>query len=236
MVKLFSALIILVVFGLLNCELIICKGNQTQKKGRTNHSQVPKKLPNPLELGEYVKLFMISPEQQHVPWDIGVDNKQFPIEWITEGIEDTPRGLLRKAKAHVKVNGSIMTVLKKAKEEVLWNITIQGNKFGPNNVTIEPMSDCFGYTGSGCDFDISKALHLTNISSKELCEKIIHGDSATLFSITTSGKQPAYLVYYYSGGSGGGTNWIQIFWEGPKYDTKEEACFWLKTNENLDLQ
>lgn len=115
----------------------------------------------PIELGSLVRLFLLR-ENEHADWSIGAAASS-PVRWVTDGIAsvDAPINSQRVGYARVVVDGKSMTAIRQQVEELTWEVMLGSEvppKFGPQFVWIQPDMDCFGSTGSGCDFVLDATL------------------------------------------------------------------------------
>ena len=116
------------------------------------------------------------------------------------------------------IDGQPKFTLRQYIEELPWYVTILSksrDKCPPLFVRIEPDNTCFGSPASNCEFDILPILQAMGISYQEVsfCPEPSFGNGARVYKIEAYKKKPAYLVYHMSSGSGGTSNWIDIFWE-----------------------
>ena len=191
------------------------------------HSKDPVRLDDSIELGQLVREFMLN-EGEKPSWFMRADAGDH-VRWVTDGIANPEGGPgpHRLGTAHVKVDGTLMKVLRQTVEEVHWEVRLEGKepaKFGPKSVTIDPTNDSFGTTGSGCDFEIGRTIEAAGIEIVSLCKDFERGGGIEVFLAESEGKQPALLQYWTSAGSGGTTNWVTIYWDLENTDDEARPC------------
>ncbi len=181
------------------------------------------------ELGSFIKGFMLD-TGTYLSWYTGADGTELPISWLTSGVASRVDGLgeevyERVANGKIKVDGFIMTQLRQKPTPLEWNIAL-GSKWWkvPEYVSFTPDDNCFGYTGSGCAYTLDKTLSMSGIESSFLCSFGTEGEGESIYSVSSKGKERAYLVQNASSGSGGESNWTTLHYAFPSDDVKESIA------------
>lgn len=185
------------------------------------------------ELGDLVVWLMLNENQEEPTWQMHSNPESVHLYWNNDGVTSDKNGkLIRKGLASIAVNNEIMWTLKSEKEEVKWDVSLIGTKFGVEKATIWPGAECFGTGSSGCDFewdDVFKNIENNNVNLTKLCSLNSLGQTGELFEISSNGKQDAYIMYGSTAGSGGETNWVELWWENStQINDVESACDFLK--------
>jgi len=197
-----------------------------------NHELQPSEG-EPVELGEYLKHFMLPTGQFKPSWWIAAEPMLLPMTWVTPGVVEDPSGsspyhMVRYAEARIKIGGKVLKQLAERPIEVLWTIELRGTKFEPEYVAFDPQPECWGLAGSGCAVNAMEVFHKAGITANALCQFQEPGSKGMLFQIIATDKSPAYVVYLYSEGSGGSSATIKLYWRGPGHTyTHTEMCDWL---------
>lgn len=217
---------------------VILKGDSEYiRLVETNHNSFSNQgNGNYVELGEFIKLFMLdSSESEDVPdWHIGAGSTDLPITWLTNGIEskkitpsdEKPYDLyFRHAEAMIKVYGTIMKTLQKKSIPLKWSVNLESNwdKL-PKWVTFIPDQDCLGAMGSGCNYELEKALKISNINHELKCQfNMDVGAYQKIYKINFKNKKPAYLIEDYNEGSGGATVDVSLIYPSYLKDKVSES-------------
>jgi len=166
----------------------------------------------PIELGTYLRGFMLPSGIPEPDWYIGTRDTTLPISWLKPS--QLKSVWQRKGIARVKVNGA---PLKTVYGEVKWEITVNGTKFGPESVSFEPRNvECFGIPGSiGCEFDILAVMLKSGNDINVLCSGRRASVVAALYLMSSEDRRDAYIVYINSAGSGGGFSRVTLYWKNP---------------------
>lgn len=203
-----------------------------------------------VELGEYVKLFMLGGSYPEPSWDLGADANTLPLmkradraeEPIAAYSDPDQLPLGRIWTVRTKVNGEVFWTLRQGKKEELgWEIVMLGDRrFGPAKVAIIPpqffclkaeeVREAVGsQSSSGCYFDIEKMFSTSEIQFRQLCED--HHTSALfkLYEVQTKGKKFAYVVYKEGQVYGEKVSWLALYWKAPR-QTKDAMCGWLRAH------
>jgi len=186
------------------------------------------------ELGDLIVWFMIDKSDNGPDWPMHSNSERINLFWNDEGVKTTNDGvmLVREGEAKLTVNGKTMWTLRAEKEDLNWDVTLKGTKFGVHKVEIWPNHQCFGTGSSGCDFAWDTLFENTeskNIIAKEVCTGGSLSNGGTLYELNYIGKQDVYVMYGYSSGSGGKTNWIEVWWKNiPVFENSENACNYLE--------
>jgi len=190
-----------------------------------------------IELGDLVVWFMLDKNEKKPDWTMRSDLGKIPLQWNKDGINYNYRGfswvLAREGKVRVAINNKIFWVLKSQKEELKWNVALEGTKFGVEKVTFWIENECLGVGASGCDFqweEIFQNITSKNMKTIKVCmDKTLGGGFQTLYEIKAEGKQDVYVMFGYTVGSGGATNWVELWWKLPNItENNETACKHLK--------
>jgi hypothetical protein len=175
-------------------------------------NQLPKPM-GPVELGEIVKSLMPPPGTgMAIGWDFGVDA---PVEWLSDQLEDQPRGTVRRGRARVDILGKPMWELRKQREEIFWDITLVGWGKGIDYVEIEPQGGCFGPGNSGCSYEFEKARAVVGVKTKEMCafhEKLLSYE-VVVYRLSAASRQDADAAVSLFCGSQGCTTSLQIHFQ-----------------------
>jgi hypothetical protein len=185
-----------------------------------------------IEVGDLLVWFMLDEKEGAPDWYMRSNLEKIPLVWNNDGVKGDMWALVRKGSARVAVNKKILWKLRDKKEEVEWDVSLEGTKFGVQRVEVWPNADCFEVTSSGCDFkweEVFKNTYNKSVKTVKLCSESISGEWGTLYEIKASGKQDAYVMYGETSGSGGTTNWVELWWKLPGItETSQEACNHLK--------
>jgi hypothetical protein len=189
------------------------------------HPRAAQDLPS-IELAELVATAMPPNGFEKLGWDHLSTSKN--IHWQTVGTATAPgEKTIRIGLARVTVAGMRSTVLRQAREELAWTLTLGTDasaKFGPKWITIEPGFDpgnqCFGTLYDGCTFTSAQALSTPKLKSRPICQFSDGTDQTEVFLITAEGRQPSVLVHVTSGGSGG----LSSFLEVRSFSEQEALC------------
>lgn len=177
-----------------------------------------------VELGSFIKLFMpnSSDGDDSPDWFVGTDNEGLPILWKTIGVDSSSvteikKFYFRDALALIKVNGSIMKTLKTQAELLTWDIKVIGDwDRSPSYANFNPNLDCFGSLGSGCEYDLLKALAVSDIDFKLVCEYRFRINTtveyAKIYRVSSKNKKDAYIQEAHTEGSGGGSTMVTLIY------------------------
>lgn len=127
----------------------------------------------PIELGLLIKSFMLDNDKNAPDWGMNANNKS--ITWITDGVDqkEYPSEMKIKSRreglARIKVQGKVMTTLKRTSEEVLWNVVFDSllpSDFPPESVSVLPDNNYCEF----CYFDIIPSLNISHLSANLICQ------------------------------------------------------------------
>jgi hypothetical protein len=188
----------------------------------------------PIELGALVRLFLLS-EDEHADWLIGASASS-PVRWATDGIDSVAAQISsqRIGYARVVVDGKHKTAIRQQVEELAWEVMLGSEmppKFGPQFVWIQPDMDCFGSTGSGCDFELDATLRSAGVDFRRLCINAPYGNGSDVYLVSADGSKPAWLEYITSTGSGGTSNWVALFWNEDDFSDGVKECLRNQSSE-----
>jgi len=184
-----------------------------------------------IDLGQLIFMFMLRTDESKPDWGMRSDG---PLRWSNAGVESGTSGeLVRRATAHISVGGRTFWVLRTRREPLDWDVIQTGTKFGIAHVDFLPKDACFGVAASGCGFTWNEVLAKTPVlRSQKLCESPRMGEKLTLFQVSAPGKKPARVLYALSTGSGGSSNWVELWYGWPgEADNLDDACTWVTRQE-----
>jgi hypothetical protein len=187
-----------------------------------------------IELGDLLVWFMLDKNEGNPDWSMRSNSAKIPLVWSNDGVKENNfiRALVREGSARVAVNNKILWTLKAKKEEVKWDVLLEGSKFGVQKVEVRPNIECFGVGSSGCNFEweeVFKNADNKSVKTLKLCSEGFPSEGGILYEIKASGKQDAYLLYITTSGSGGVTNWVELWWKLPEItENSQAACRHLK--------
>ncbi len=127
----------------------------------------------------------------------------------------------------VAVDGKVVQELHPTAVEIQWDVEIGSHapaNFAPEFVSMSPATACFGSRGSGCDFKIEATLRKSGVASQRLCRKVDGGGEVEVLALWAEDKQPAFLTYWSSAGSGGVSNWVVLYWNAEHLDEDARLC------------
>ena len=181
----------------------------------------------PVELGVLVDRLMIESGAEP-SWAVLADGAG-PVIWLTDGVEDDPMsgGAQRYGVARVTVDGKVTTVLHQTLQEVPWDVVLRSDspaRFGPQHVLIAPQNDCFGSTGSGCDFEVVSSLRSAGLTVQQMCERFADGSGTVVYAVLGSDRRSAWVALESTAGSGGASSWLKLFWRIADIDDDVRAC------------
>ncbi len=184
-----------------------------------------------IELGDLLVWFMLDKNEDKPDWTMRSNSINIPLVWNDDGVKDNYvwGELIREGSARVAVNKRILWALKSKKEEIQWKVSLEGSKFGVQKVKIIPNDECFNVAASGCDFKREEIF--LNTANKNIKAAMICSDNSgnALYEIKVIGKQDAYVMYGETSGSGGTTNWVELWWKIPgATNNSQAACNHLK--------
>lgn len=220
-----------VVTGLISSFLFLAlsDSDRAETPGRDAPVELSSVKTGPIELGEIIQSFMMPVGQAQPDWKLAWLSPDLPIDWSTNGVE-YDADVYRAASARVAISGRVITVMRNGPEEVPWNLVVRGNKFGPDVMEIEPDSECFDLTASGCDYDIEEALAVAQIEFDLLCYEGPAMSNLSLYRLSSKGKENAFLVQMYTEGSIGASADSRLYWANPAgSEDRQAACLWLKS-------
>lgn len=172
------------------------------------------------EFGDLVNMYMLDENSEYpiINWDFNADNPNFI--WLTDGVEtDKDSGYIKRS-GLVRVNflGVVPRVLKKGKEELAWDIvytTPYNQKDGVTSILlVQHDIGCFGVLGDNCRIEPFNSLKKSGIAYQKVCqdrENIIDtGNAVYGYKLTAKKKEPIYLTYRSSSGSGGSFSYYEL--------------------------
>ena len=181
----------------------------------------------PIELGRLVNQFMLD-DGQEPAWTLVADRGS-PVKWTIDGVAERSSEIAsyREGLARVSVDGVSKSVVRRQVQEVPWQVVLGSRlqpRVGPQFVQISPHVDCFGSTGSGCDFQIEATLADAGISAQPLCNDGGAGYANVVYALDAAGKQRAWLQYSASAGSGGESDWVTVYWRTEDFSSDVRTC------------
>jgi hypothetical protein len=144
-------------------------------------------------------------------WSLLADKTTSPINWLTKGSNGK-----RTGEVIMKFNGKTSEYLDKYVMPVIWTITMKGNKDGADMINI----DCNELSKNLGLIDIQSLLNKKNIKANLLN---FSGDPSTgkkEFKLVSNEKEPMWMVYSWSCGSGGCTADFNFYYNENTYKTE----------------
>ncbi len=146
-------------------------------------------------------------------WTLLADKNTSPINWLTKGVSNR-----RAGEVILKFAGKPVEILDKYITPVIWNLTITGSNEGADFLNL----DCGELTGKLGHLDIQSLLSKKNINAILLKST---GDPSTGekdYKINVPNKEPMWMGYIWSCGSGGCTAEFNIYYNENKYKQETE--------------
>lgn len=142
-----------------------------------------------------------------------------PIDWDTVGIKPAPEGAREKYGPFERRGSIVLTIDGEVTHHVLaqkkvpghWNVVLRGPKVGYTDVFIESQVVAPGV----CDVAVESLSGGLSVEPYRCKKKF------PIYSVTKSGKQPAWLRDEYSGGSAGCSRSLQLIFDQTAADLVE---------------
>jgi hypothetical protein len=152
-----------------------------------------------IDLIDLISIYLPPPSAHFQAWKSGA-NYRSPINWKTEGIRwmKERKTFIREGQVVVTVSGKPICVLRRYWEPSIWRITLFGPRAGILGVEIETT---VGSEGLALEAEMAKRQIVHKLYK---CDTQGGGSTGErLYYIQANNKEPAWLYYEWSCGSGG---------------------------------
>jgi hypothetical protein len=142
-------------------------------------------------------------------WEVLADRNTSPVNWLTSG-----GGASRTGEIILTFSGKPVETLDTYLTPAIWKLTLTGNKTGVDEAEIE----CDVLTRKLGHLDIPSLCKKDNINSDMIKST---GDPSTgeqHYQLTFPGKEPMWMIYEWSCGSGGCSAYFTLYYNKDTYD------------------
>ena len=163
-------------------------------------------FPQYIELAPLISIFLLTENSDGnvMEWSTGSIKGQYPIKWLSNGIEDnsesTVKLYLRRGEAIITINDKPIQILRNTVEDVPWDIYLVGARTFYSEIQIsQPIT-----TRDLGEFKFDEYLKLHSIRFRQVRgfnENIMFGNKG--YAVKFLGKQEAFINYRWSAGSAG---------------------------------
>lgn len=181
-------------------------------------------FPQYIELASLISIFLISEKSggNVMDWSTGSINGQYPIKWLSTGIENnnesTVKPYLRHGEAIITLNGKPIQMLRNTVEAVSWDIYLVGARPSYSEIQISiPIT-----TRDLGEFKFDKYLRSQKVQFRQVRgfkEEIMFGNKG--YAVQFPNKKQVYINYEWSAGSAGLSFGLFIYFSEKELDVNE---------------